>query len=99
MAVTTSVFPNLNTFRQGPEFCILFRKLESTCQTHKKATLIDRYPALCQELQRNPKKICQKQPETDDEQTFIDNEQQEMMEEYSAPHIDLNDQLTKLIYR
>lgn len=27
MAVTTSVFPNLNTFMLGPEFCILYRKL------------------------------------------------------------------------
>ena len=58
MAVTSSVFPNLNTFRQGPEFCILFQKLESTCQTHKWATLTERYPELCKSLESNPKKIC-----------------------------------------
>ena len=32
MAVTTSVFPNLNTFTLGPEFCALYRKLLSTCR-------------------------------------------------------------------
>ena len=60
MAVTTSVFPNLNTFRLGPEFCILFRKLISTCKTHKRATLSERYPDLCQIIEVNAKNICQK---------------------------------------
>ena len=60
MSVTTSVFPNLNTFRLGPEFCILFRKLQSTCQTYKRATLSERYPDLCHSLQINANNICQK---------------------------------------
>ena len=60
MAVTTSVFPNLNTFRLGPEFCILFRKLISTCKTHKRATLSERYPDLCQIIEVNAKNVCQK---------------------------------------
>ena len=60
MAVTTSVFPNLNTFRLGPEFCILFRKLISTCKTHKRATLSERYPDLCQIIELNAKNVCQK---------------------------------------
>ncbi len=44
MAVTTSVFPNLNTFSLGPEFCVLHRKLKSTCSTYKRVTLTERYP-------------------------------------------------------
>ena len=60
MAVTTSVFPNLNTFRLGPELCILFRKLISTCKTHKRATLSERYPDLCQIIEVNAKNVCQK---------------------------------------
>ncbi len=45
MAVTTSVFPNLNTFSLGPEFCVLYRKLLSTCATYKRVTLAERYPS------------------------------------------------------
>ncbi len=58
MAVTTSVFPNLNTFSHGPEFCVLFWKLQSTCKTHKRATLTERYPTLCATLESKPDLIC-----------------------------------------
>ena len=44
MAVTTSVFPNLNTFRLSTELCVLFRKLLSTCATYKQVTINERYP-------------------------------------------------------
>ncbi len=47
MAVTTSVFPNLNTFTLGPEFCTLFNKLAVTCKSSKGVTLNERYENLC----------------------------------------------------
>ena len=28
-AVTTSTFPNMHTFLRGPEFCLMFRKVQS----------------------------------------------------------------------
>ncbi len=104
MAVTTSVFPNLNTFRLGPEFCILFRKLSSTCKTHKRATLSERYPDLCESLEANSKDVCQKE-------TKIQNLDQSMdvidiidipIEDFSSTAeeiVDFNDKLTTLIYR
>ncbi len=58
MSVTTSVFPNLNTFANGPEFCVLFWKLLSTCETQKRVTLEDRYPDICRLLQRQKGNLC-----------------------------------------
>lgn len=58
MAVTTSVFPNFNTFTHGPEFCVLYRKLVSTCRSYKNATLQERYPNMCQILFRNETQLC-----------------------------------------
>ena len=55
MAVTTSVFPNLNTFSHGPEYCVLFRKLQSTCKSHKRATLMSRYDNICNAIESTPK--------------------------------------------
>ena len=52
MAVTTSVFPNRNTFAQGDEYCTLFHKLRSTCGTQKRSTLNSRYPNLCQLIEK-----------------------------------------------
>ena len=60
MAVTTSVFPNMNTFSHGPEFCVLYRKLRSTCQSHKNATLVARYPTICSEILYKPEEYCPK---------------------------------------
>ena len=60
MAVTTSVFPNMNTFSHGPEFCVLYRKLRSTCQSHKRATLVNRYETICSEIESKPEEYCPK---------------------------------------
>lgn len=99
MAVTTSVFPNLNTFRLGPEFCILFHKLESTCRTHKRATLTERYPDLCESLEENPKQICQRVKSL----PIIDMGAREDLpfEDFTSSNtiIDFNDKLTRLVYR
>ena len=58
MAVTTSVFPNMNTFSHGPEFCVLYRKLRSTCQSQKRATLVNRYHTICSEIEAKPEDYC-----------------------------------------
>ncbi|TRY76559.1 hypothetical protein TCAL_05309 [Tigriopus californicus] len=60
MAVTTSVFPNQNTFTLGPEFCILYQKLLSTCRTKKNVTLEERYPNICSLVFRNESRLCVK---------------------------------------
>ena len=46
-AVTTSTFPNMHTFLRGPEFCLMVRKLKSSCRTSKNVTLEEQYPRLC----------------------------------------------------
>ncbi|TRY76324.1 hypothetical protein TCAL_15908 [Tigriopus californicus] len=46
-SVTTSTFPNMHTFLRGPEFCLMLRKLKSSCQTSKNITLDEQYPNLC----------------------------------------------------
>ena len=60
MAVTQSIFPNMNTFSHGPEFCVLYRKLRSTCQSHKRDTLVARYTTICSEIESKPKEYCPK---------------------------------------
>ena len=60
MAVTTSVFPNMNTFSHGPEFCVLYRKLRSTCQSHKRPVLVERYETICSEIEAKPEEYCPK---------------------------------------
>ena len=56
-SVTTSTFPNLHTFIRGPEFCLVIRKLNSSCRTSKHLTLEERYPKLCHLLSNFPN-IC-----------------------------------------
>jgi hypothetical protein len=101
MAVTTSVFPNLNTFTHGPEFCVLFRKLQSTCHTSKSATLSERYPKLCKSLEANPNKICTTKSDTkgdiiSDEKIVWDDD---IANDPNGHSINFNDKLTMIIYR
>ncbi len=56
-AVTTSTFPNMHTFLRGPEFCLMVRKLKSSCQTSKNITLNEQYPGLCPLIYQFPK-LC-----------------------------------------
>ena len=65
MAVTTSVFPNMNTFSHGPEFCVLYRKLRSTCQSQKRETLVNRYHTICSEIEAKPEDYCPRNITTD----------------------------------
>ena len=104
MAVTTSVFPNLNTFMHGPEFCVLFRKLVSTCQSHKRATLTKRYPKLCQILEDNPKQFCPHIMVESEADTDEINEAELFLlrdggESASPTIIDFGDNLTGIIYQ
>ena len=53
-AVTTSTFPNMHTFLRGPEFCLMLKKLASSCSTSKNATLNEQYPGMCSLIARFP---------------------------------------------
>lgn len=57
-AVTTSTFPNMHTFLGGPEFCLMVRKLGSSCATSKNTTLDEQYPRLCALLKAFPR-LCE----------------------------------------
>ena len=46
-AVTQSTFPNMHTFLRGREFCLMLRKLRSSCLTSKNITLDEQYPGMC----------------------------------------------------
>lgn len=96
MAVTTSVFPNLNTFTHGPEFCVLFRKLRSTCKTHKRATLTERYPDLCEAIENNHENICSDKPLKAADEDYVSG-----IDDVFFNHgvVNFNDKLFKLIYR
>ena len=90
----------------GPEFCVLFHKLQSTCQSHKRATITERYPELCQSLEDNPKQICQpKAKRTEAQMEAIDKLNEAELfslrdEDLGAPTIiDFGDNLTKIIYK
>ena len=48
--VTSSHYPNANTFRYREEFCILLQRILSKCNSSKRRTLENRYPNICVEL-------------------------------------------------
>ncbi|CAB4060794.1 ASICN [Lepeophtheirus salmonis] len=61
LAVTTSVFPNQNTFASSSsngEFCAVLKKIRSTCQTDKKVTLSERYPGICKLVTKYGAALC-----------------------------------------
>ena len=107
MAVTTSVFPNLNTFRHGPEFCELFRKLKSTCSSHKRATLTNRYPKLCETLENDTSTLCYEEKGSSissvEDRELPPEEMRGHVLNMSSTHapgiINFNNNLTKLMYK
>nr|XP_040563668.1 uncharacterized protein LOC121113868 [Lepeophtheirus salmonis] len=61
LAVTTSVFPNQNTFASSSsngEFCAVLKKIRSTCRTDKKVTLSERYPGICKLVTKYGAALC-----------------------------------------
>ena len=102
MAVTTSAFPNLNTFMHGPEFCVLFRKLKSTCQSHKKAMLTARYPKLCQFIENNQRQFCLPKIVKSEADTNINDDNLFLLQEVESASptiVDFGDDLTKMVYQ
>ena len=48
--VTSSTYPNANTFRYREEFCIIIQRILQKCSSSKKRPLEDRYPQICLKL-------------------------------------------------
>ena len=48
--MTSSDFPNRETFVKREEFCITLTKLRRTCQSEKAAFLTEKFPTLCRNI-------------------------------------------------
>ena len=51
MFITTSSYPNRETFQHQEEFCIVTKRLLNKCNSHKRPALDRKYPELCVSLQ------------------------------------------------
>ena len=63
VGVTSSMFPNRETFVKREEFCITLMKLNRTCNSKKRVFLVDKFPTVCTNIQNvidraKPKKVC-----------------------------------------
>ena len=47
MFITTSSYPNRETFQHQQEFCLVTKRLVNKCKGHKRPALEAKYPALC----------------------------------------------------
>ena len=60
--VTTSTYPNANTFRYREEFCIMLQKILQKCKSSKRRPLQNRYPNICSQLRPladvHPSRFC-----------------------------------------
>ena len=61
--MTSSKFPNRETFVKREEFCITLMKLNRTCNSKKRAFLVDKFPTVCDNIQNvidraEPKQVC-----------------------------------------
>ena len=60
--VTTSNYPNRNTFQYREEFCIMLQRILKKCNSSKRETLENRYPNICSQLHPlktvNPSHFC-----------------------------------------
>ena len=64
VGVTSSQFPNRETFVKREEFCITLMKLNRTCNSKKRAFLVDKFPSVCANIQNvidraKPRKVCE----------------------------------------
>ena len=48
--VTSSTYPNKQSFVQSKEFCLVYEKILKSCQTEKRITLEEQYPNICKLL-------------------------------------------------
>ena len=49
--VTTSTYPNKNTFHYRDEFCLILSRILNKCKGIKKISLNERYPNMCEDLE------------------------------------------------
>ena len=52
MGVTSSDFPNRETFVKREEFCITLMKLKRTCTSEKAAFLVEKFPTVCDNIRK-----------------------------------------------
>ena len=57
VGVTSSDFPNRETFVKRDEFCITLRKLNRTCNSEKRAFLIAKFPTVCDNIEDVNQKV------------------------------------------
>ena len=50
---TASAYPSIATFTDSPDFCLIFNKLENSCQSTKKERLNDSYNGICDIIENN----------------------------------------------
>ena len=63
MFITTSNYPNRETFQHQEEFCIITKRLISKCTSEKRKPLMKKYPLLCSSVEplgtvRYTEKVC-----------------------------------------
>ena len=51
MFITTSSYPNRETFQHQEEFCLITNRLISKCGSEKRGPLERKYPQLCSSLE------------------------------------------------
>ena len=51
MFITTSKYPNRETFQHQEEFCIITNRLISKCNSDKRKPLMKKYPRLCSSVE------------------------------------------------
>jgi len=67
VSVTSSSFPNSETFVRREEFCLVVKKLERTCKSMKYEMIVKKFPKLCEAIksvqdglaEQDKKKFCQ----------------------------------------
>ena len=63
VSVTSSMFPNRETFVKREEFCITLMKLNKTCTSNKRDFLVHKFPTICVNIESvieraAPKEVC-----------------------------------------
>ena len=60
VAVTSSDFPNRETFVRREEFCLTLTKLGKTCVSEKRDFLIGKFPTVCDNIDTMVERIKDK---------------------------------------
>ena len=57
VGVTSSDFPNRETFVKRDEFCLTLRKVNRTCNSEKREFLLAKFPHVCDDITKMEKRI------------------------------------------